>query len=72
MSKGHEVTVLDATPGDAVTVHYDASWPVGPAAEVIAMVTGNDIVTCWVRNRTGEAGPALGAGHRFHVDVERR
>ncbi len=72
MSKGYEVTVLDATPGDAVTVHYDTSWPVGPAAEVIAMVTGNDIVTCWVRNGTGVAGPVLGAGHRFYIGVERR
>jgi hypothetical protein len=72
LSAPHKVTMLDAMPGDRVKIYPGPSWPAGPAAEPIAFVTANDIVTCHVRNSTGAPSPALGGEHVFYLDIERR
>ena len=72
LSAPHEVTVLDAMPGDRVNIYPGPTWPAGPAAEPIAFVTANDTVTCHVRNSTGAPSPTLGGTQVFYLDIERR
>lgn len=72
LSAPHELTVLDATPGDRVTIYPGPTWPAGPAAEPIAFVTANDTVVCHVRNGTNAPSPTLGGEHVFYLDIERR
>lgn len=63
------IKVLDATPGDAIRVHYDAGWP-GPLVEVLAQVTAPDTVICHLRNH-GDTAVPIGAAHGFYLALER-
>ena len=72
LSAPHQLTVLDATPGDRVIVYPGPTWPAGPAAEPIAFVTANDTIVCHVRNSTNAPSPTLGGEHVFYLDIERR
>lgn len=72
LSAPHQITVLDAMPGDRVNIYPGPNWPAGPAAEPIAFVTADDTVVCHVRNSTGAPSPALSGAHVFYLDIERR